>query len=583
MQWLDRYASDFHKWRSADHGGRVVHYRPLGVIESSFDADGLYYEGRADIKLGLSFEIKTNESKMQLRERIILAITCLRLHHTMLATKADRFDSSYMDSAAYTRWDRYFLIDQPTDPQDALRSAEAITTFVADHYPTIDPDKLHNHARNSSRVVTPDISLTRLLVLPMTKTTSSTHSLRFIFVMAHQIADGLTTRTWQTHFLDLLNTPLVDLRSSIPSLIQSLPTRLIPPQEALYPHIPGSKARQRWFWAITLALRHVRRPPPDSFPNPLYRTTPAPATLPSDYTFSSILPYTRPPSLSAGEISASIPPSLAAKLHTLCRSASSSVGAGLFVLIALSMMDIHSHRFPSHPPQPFVGSFPINPRPLLPRPQEAESCMLAFSSGVTLPYLPPSLPLAGRIKLLVRAAQRQLSRYQKRPPAPLEAQTQRERDIALYGPNGPKRVLMLNYLDALERVDAKLPPEYRLGLRPGGEELAPKYGTLATCGVSSVGRADGSLFVGKYDLGPPLKEGEGSRVDFRGSSASVRPREGEFLVGISGTTEGGIGINVSYDACAVDEVWAERWKERVEGMLGEVVIEEKGEDGRARL
>lgn len=185
--------------------------------------------------------------------------------------------------------------------------------------------------------------------------------------------------------------------------------------------------------------------------------------------------------------------------------------------------------------------------------------MLAFSDGVVLPFLSSQLDLEGRIKLLVRSAQRQLSRYQKR---------QRNVDtnmLEYMGPRGAGRVIPMNYLDIIERANNKLPEHLRQNFHY--QEHLPKQPnpTLATCGVSSIGRNSSFLEAGQYDLDRPLADDE-LVADIRETWQNVRPRDGEFLVGIWGDNDS-IGAGVSYDACAIDPAWAAIWKEKVETIL----------------
>jgi len=46
--WLDKYATNYAAWElSVGSDGSQTFKRPLGLVESSFDADGTYYGGRA--------------------------------------------------------------------------------------------------------------------------------------------------------------------------------------------------------------------------------------------------------------------------------------------------------------------------------------------------------------------------------------------------------------------------------------------------------------------------------------------------------------------------------------------------------
>ncbi|KAF4551029.1 Hypothetical protein D9617_15g043830 [Elsinoe fawcettii] len=568
MDWLNRYANEYHKWRTAQVGNHVVHYRPLGAVETGFDADGLYYEGRADITMMASFEIKKTLSKDQLRRRILLAWTNLRLSHTLLGASALP-PQAYMDSTSTARATRFCVIRTPKDQREAIEWSDDQLVHMDDQFSNVDIEELYHHSQNSSRIVDSTVSLSRLFVLPLLKTGSETWSLRFMFIMGHQISDGLTNNTWIQHFMHLLNKPVSELESDIPSLITSFETRLPLPQEDLYPPIPGSRARQRWFWAITLILRHVHHPNPASFPNPLCRPQPVPSSLPEGHTFSPVLPYQRAPALNAGNVTARLSTPATQRLHRLCRQTQCSLGAGSFVLVAVVMMELYESRFSSIPDSqrlPFAGSFPINPRPFFNHTSEPDSMMLAFSEGVVLPFLPSHLDLDGRIRLLVRSAQRQLSRYQKRPRKIAQDEDARMVGIRHWGPTGAGRVIANNYIDAVERSRTKLPLAMQKGTSPGGpyqRRPAPR----ATCGVSSVGRGNPGLAPGQYDLSKPLRDGEDAfMADIRSVKMGVRPRDGEFLVGIGGD-EKAIGSTASFDACAIDAAWAEKWRERMETIL----------------
>ncbi|KAF3764982.1 hypothetical protein M406DRAFT_43017, partial [Cryphonectria parasitica EP155] len=235
VDWLRRYATGYHRWRQTRDENEVLFYRPLGIVESSFDADGVYHEGRADINMALEFEISTNMSTTSLRRHILLVWTALRLRHVLLCSAASS-TMDFMDEKAAKDSARWFIVRKPTSSEDAIHAADNQIAFLHDHYPA---------------------------------TSSGTYNLRFLFIMSHQISDGLTNSNWATSFMRLLNTKSHDLEDSIGTLVTTLPERLPPAQEDLYQPISGSLARQRWFWAITLVLRHVQKPMPPAFQNPL--------------------------------------------------------------------------------------------------------------------------------------------------------------------------------------------------------------------------------------------------------------------------------------------------------------------------
>ena len=511
-----------------------------------------------------------------------------------------------MTDAGLRGRDRYFVVRRPENVEKALAEARSSIFYMQDHYDTVDSDLLFRDTQNTARVIDAERAMSKLFVLPLEKKREDRYVLRFLIVSGHQITDGLTNSAWNIHFMRLLNTRMADLRAELPSLIttDSLKSRLPLPQEALYPPIPGNAARKRWFWVLSLILRHVRKPLPAAFPNPLPRTTPRKTATALTPTFSSVLDYSTTPPLNTFTKTAHISQAATRHLHRLCRQAGTSIGAGSFVLVAIVMMELHQQQHPNIALQdrrPFIGSFPINPRPFFNHTEEPNSLMLAFSDGVVLPFLSSELDLDGRIRLLVRSAHRQLGRYQKRaPPRATVATTTSigrssgsgagagagaaagngsgEKDIEKnqMGSRGAGRVIAMNYIAAVERTEAKLPPHLRMGVDPQGELAVRPNPTMATCGVSSVGRRHPALGPGQYDLEAELGEGEDAFVaDFRAMRQAVRARDGEFLVGIGGDDEG-IGATVSFDGNAIDEELAELWKVKMEGLLG-------AEDLKARL
>lgn len=571
VDWLRRYATGYHQWRQARDKNVDIFYRPLGMVESGFDADGVYHEGRADINMALHFEIKTTMSEPSLRNHVALAWTCLRLRHTLLcaaATSTQAFMDEHAGSTTATA--RFFVVRRPVDHADALQSAREHLSFLGDYHASVDPDELYLHAQNTARTFAAENTLARLLVLPWDKTSaSSACSLRFLFTMAHQISDGLTNWSWADDFIQLLNQKSGDLQQAIKPLTETLHTRLPFSQEDLYQPISGSLARQRWFWAITLVLRHVQKPMPAAFPNPLrFPQGPIKPAVQEPTVFGQVLDYTKPPTLNAGTVQAHVDRQGTQRLHRVCRQVGCSIGAGCFVLVAIVMMELYEKRFPNLPEEqrrPFLGSFPLNPRPFFHHTAQPDSLMLAFSDGIVLPFLPSHLDLDGRIKLLVRSAQRQLSRYQKRPPKASVVNR-----IQHMGARGAGRVVPMNYLDIIARTNDRLPKHLKMDLPYQKTLPAQTNPTLGTCGVSSVGKFNPALQPGRYDLDRSLDEDD-VVADIRSVRMNVRPREGEFLVGVWGS-EDSISVNVSYDACAIDPVWAEAFKERVESVLGIVHV-----------
>lgn len=574
MDWLQRYATGYHKWQEAQHNGSAVFYRPLGVVEKGFDNDGVYHEGRADINLAISFDIKTTKSRAQLRRHILLAWTNLRLRHTLLCATATG-PADYMQRDAVQKSDRFFAIARPQGYEHAIESARGPVVFLDDHYASVDAEQLYFHAQNVARTFDASKSLIKVMVLPLERAGPDAFYLRFLFVMSHQISDGLTNANWTGDFKQLLNRKTDELQSAVLPLISTLHERLPPSQEDLYPPVSGSRARQRWFWAITLVLRHVQKPLTPAFPNPLrYPNAPIEAAVPELRTFDKVLDYSKVPPLNAGTVRAHIGREATRRLHSVCRQVGCSIGAGSFVLAGIVMMEIYEKRFPNvplHERRAFIGSFPINPRPFFNHTAKPDSLMLAFSDGVVLPFLSSDLDLDGRIRLLVRSAQRQLSRYQKRP------RNDKAVDMLEYmGPRGAGRVVAMNYLDVIERANIKLPDHLRKEFQY--QKRLPKQAnpTMATCGVSSVGRSDPGTTPGQIDLSRSLAgEDDAFMADIRTTSQNVRPRDGEFLVGIWGSDDS-VDANVSYDSCAIDPAWARVWKEKMETILD-------GQRGQAKL
>lgn len=473
-----------------------------------------------------------------------------------------------MDKISRQRSNRFCVVERPKDPDAAVGSAQDSLVYMDDHFSTVDSKEFFHHAQNVARTFDPHKTLAKLFVLPLEKTATGTYNLRFHFVMAHQISDGLTSTTWIIDFKRLLNETSKHLQAAVEPLISTLHERLPPPQEDLYPPVSGSRARQRWFWAISLALRHVQKPLPAAFLNPLSFETPRKSKVPDNKVFAKVLDYSWTPPLNAGVVDALLGQKPTRRLHRLCREVGCSIGAGCFVLVAVVMMEIYEARFPEIPlsqRRPFIGSFPINPRPFFNHKSEPDSLMLAFSDGIVLPFLSSDLDLDGRIKLLVRSAQRQLSRYQKRPRKDTKNML-----AAYYGSRGAGRVIAMNYLDVLERSNIKLPERLRKAFAYQENLAKQPNPTLATCGISSVGRDHPDRRPGQYDVTQPLPEEgeEGFVADIRSVAMNVRPRDGEFLVGVAGN-DNEVSARVSYDACTIDPAWTQAWKEKMESILEE--------------
>ena len=573
--WLERYASDKYDWQSASANGRKTYYRPLGLVEFAFDADGRYYEGRADINASIELDFRSSLGKHDLRERILFAWTCLRCQHLLLQSKAIPWQP-YMHDHLKLERDLYFAAEAPNTLTQAIEDGGANIVFLQDHYQDVNARDFWLHAQNIARLVDPDVALARLFVLPTTRDDEGYGKLRFLIVGSHQIWDGLTTYTWAREFVHLLNKPLDELRACLTECLEpkSVFMHLPLPQEALYPPVVGSPARKRWFWLLTRILRHVRKPLPAGFPNPLLRREdPKAATFSPVY--RAVFDYTRIPPLNTTHCQASATSTGTQRLHRLCKEANVSIGAGCFALAALLMMEFHERLEPDVPlaeRKPFITGFPLNPRPFLSRKTDPDSLMLAFSDGIMMPFLSSSLDLDGRIRLLARQAHRQLGAYQKRI-RPQDNMTGHQ----YMSSRGAGRVLAIQYLSSIERGDALLPPELRKGINPQGAYPMRPNNTRQTCGVSSVGRRDILIDRNMYDLNDLSKD---FVADYRVLNAGVRARDGEFLIGVAGTATD-IGAGVSVDASSMDPTLVAHWQQRFRTILDEAPKNEI--DSRAKL
>jgi hypothetical protein len=112
--WLDGYTSG---------NGNQCFKRPLGLVETSFDSDGTYYGGRADMTATLKLEIRHTLGKTQLRERIANAWTLLRLQHVLLMSRVE-------DDAKSGK--RCFVVDVPTSAEEAVQQVEKNMVWLED-------------------------------------------------------------------------------------------------------------------------------------------------------------------------------------------------------------------------------------------------------------------------------------------------------------------------------------------------------------------------------------------------------------------------------------------------------------------
>ncbi|CAJ2511939.1 Uu.00g075640.m01.CDS01 [Anthostomella pinea] len=549
--WLDRYGAGYHSWAETDEGFS----RRCGLVEAGFDSDGRYYEGRADMSALLSLGVLTQLPRERLHRHVLLAFTLLRLHHPLLRAKAELCSLGV---------EPYFSVTVLATAKDAFNEAASALTFMEeDGHHEIDMDDFYMHAQNTARVIIEDHAMARAFVLPEESSHGNRRLLRVLFVMAHQIADGLSCRNWMSSLVKILNIPSKQIEDQISIAISPEITRnyLPPAQEDIYPPISGSKARQRWYWTLTIVLRHVRKPMPTAFPNPLRRVTALSEAKPIPQTYPTAFDYSRSPPLNTSFVTAVLSKNATKRLHRLSREAGASIGAGCFVLVAMSMMSLHEARYPEEPDEerrPFIGSFPLNPRPFIGTTSQ-DSVMLAFSEGIVLPFLPSHLDLEGRFRLLVRQASKQLSVYQKRKSHQNAAD-----QVASMGSGGIGRLIASNYIDAIEKLRAKLPPNLQDTVQsPKGKYKVPGYRiTRATCGVSSVGRVSWS--DAQFDLDTDPDDGVIASVEaFR---SGVRARGGEFLVSIAGEGDV-IRANVSFNGNAIDKEQAPDWVRKMESML----------------
>jgi hypothetical protein len=500
-------------------------------------------------------EIRHTLDQTTLRARITNAWAVVRLQHVLLKSRID-------DDPETGK--RHFVVDVPTSTTQAIQQVEQNITWLEDFGfdASLNEQDLHHHALNVTRIIQPRECLSKLHVLPLKPLANGTFELRFLIVIAHQISDGLSSYNWFNHFIKLLNTPPETIQREISTSINPSYTKTIlpPAQEDLYPKVAGTLARQRWFWAIMRVLRHVQKTMPRTFTNPLRRTRRLENAIPLPPTYASVFDYspsTRPP-MSSGHITAVLSASASAHMLSLCRSINVSIGAGCFALAGLSMMSIYESLHGPYDAPGFGASFPLNPRAFFDTQPEAESCMLAFSEGIIMPFLPSDLPVEARFKLVAKHANRELRVYQKRL---------KEKSGALgsFDKHSPARLLATGYLAQMERVEDKLPEERRTGFTPQGE-LKPRMGKYgATCGVSSVGSLKAFFRPGDYDLEDI--EGKDLVADFRGLRMGVRARENEFLIGSSTDANGVVGFGVSYDENAISQEVAQKWADMIRGLL----------------
>ncbi|KAI9709363.1 MAG: hypothetical protein M1820_003483 [Bogoriella megaspora] len=545
--WLDRYASGFHGWTchtQADHGCHSS--RNIGLVESGFDDDGRNFEGRADVHGLLKLHIEGSYSEENLRERIELVWANLLLRYPML--RATVIESHRSNGTPQ----RHFTIKKPgINRGEYLAQSTSTIVQLKDHtYYHVDPADFLKHAENTSRILNPAQTQSKLFVLPPDPRSESSFQVSLMFIIAHEITDGLTMYNWLPHFHSLLNQPISSLRKTLDSSLTH-GFHLPPAQEDLYPPIIGSLARQRWHWLLFRILRHIRRPLPRAFPNPLSRQHPFPPgsapRLPPSY--PTILDYSTVPPLLTYRAYAVLPPQASATFLSLTKDLNVSPGATAFALLGLVMQTLHASLHPTAPRDPFIASFPLNPRSYFQPPvTEAASLMLAFSDGIVLPFLPPDLPVIGRLRVLAKRAQRELRRWQKRE----------------LGEKGKRDVLGNLYCWTQERRGWDVQGEYNVRPRESG----------ATCGVSWLGKVEDFIRGPRWEGGDTKVNNENGGDDREAEFKAlwvdvdngVRVREREFLaVGvIMGES---VRFAVSYDGNAYDEELIRKWEKTMETIL----------------
>ncbi|KAI0485743.1 hypothetical protein F4859DRAFT_394148 [Xylaria cf. heliscus] len=549
--WLDRYGKGYHAWIRDENGFS----RPCGLVELRFDSDGRYFGGRADVHAHLTAGVSTRLSDKELQQHILLAFTLLRLRHYLLGAKAE------LRTLEVEPW---FSVGIPATADAAIRDACSALRFIDSAVDGVsDAADFHVHAQNVARIVKPSEALARVFVLPKKAEGNAPRKIHFIFVMAHEIVDGLSCMSWMADFIRLVNMPTKQIRQRIETAIlpDSIGAALPPAQEDLYKPVAPTKARTRWFWAITIVLRHVKKPMPAAFPNPLHRATPLSKAKPFTPKYSKVLDYSETPPLNTFFVRLQLSPAASQRLYRLCRETKSSIGAGGFVLVAMVMMALHELKYPDEPDEtrrPFVGAFPLNPRPFFGA-KGLESVMLAFCKGIILPFLPSHLDLEGRFRLLVRQASRQLASYQKRDR--LRSATDA---MAYMGINGAGRLLASNYIDGIERLREILPAHLKDNIpSPQGEYEVPLWSVnKATCGVSSVGKVDWS--TARFDL--DADPGDGVIASVETLHSGVRVRDHEFLVA-PWSEDGIVTAGVSFDGNFIDESNVHRWIEMMKSLL----------------
>ena len=329
----------------------------------------------------LTLNIRSRLTKAAYQKRIMLAWACLQLKHPLLGSRC-LYGSQFLpaQSSKDKVTEKFFVVTQPVNAGSALMEASKSLIFLADTFPQVNSNDFYRHCMNSTRILDPNESLTKVLVHPLERTGDNNYQLRLSMIAAHQIGDGLSVHLWMSNFIDYLNKDERDLKDLLAQLcyVDDFWSRLPSAQEDLYPKITGSPARQRWFWAISRILRYTRVPPPDAFANPLTWTdtleesssvasesglgSAAPKRLinfegiPPKY--SPVLSYDRKPPIITLNLHCVLSPVATQKLRTLCGEANTSIGAGCFALVGVAMMDTEEDKHSgTRRRRPFVVPF----------------------------------------------------------------------------------------------------------------------------------------------------------------------------------------------------------------------------------
>ncbi|KAF2754085.1 hypothetical protein EJ05DRAFT_469179 [Pseudovirgaria hyperparasitica] len=519
--WLQRYATNYHCWRTIAGTKQTFFKRPHGLTEGWFSWDGDDYQGRADLTFVFNLEVSHDIGYGQLIRRAILAWANLRLQHVMLMAKITE------EGPDKQRW---FVIQKPEGFEEALRDAEMTIGCLKERDSPLDLTDFLLHASNTGRLLNSKVSLSKLFVASPERLSQDKCNMKFAFAMGHEITDGMSAYNWLSHFIRLLNTSEQILLENVDKFRtqEQIKSRLPPAQEDLYLEIPGNKARQLWFWAILRVLRHVRKPLPACFVNPLRKETRSSQDFEPKY--QDILDYSRdrkPPN-NSGYVLVVLSKLATDHIKAITRESGGTIGAACFALVALSMMELEEERHPDVRPadrKPMIMSFPMNPKPYFGYTKQSESCMLSFGDNFLLPFLPSDLERTGRFRLLLKQCQIKLSLYQKRIRSPSG-----KLSLAAYSPSR----LLAN-------------------------------ASLATNGVSNVGSTRQFFEDVAHQPAKEASNDLNARLTF--TRGGVRARDGEFLVGSSTDVTGLLSFGVSYDASWISDGCVAEWKKKMESLL----------------